>query len=264
MKDASGASMMDPKSQITRLFGISVLDVATHSYEDNLVLSLIREYPDSNSRALANVALNAYINLHDTPMLTAAYAARQAGNSPNTSLCAALSIIGPGMVAGARESARAMLDLFRKSGLADPADEEFDLQPLLQQTQEEEAIAHFIGSEEDERARIMLDGTAARGANSVFLRYLQLLQQETNSFISADAVLAAICCHLAWKPLLHKRLSVTTLFNLETSVEHREGCACGGAGQGTTTRNSCSIARSCNAGLRRHKRAIRSVALLTQ
>jgi hypothetical protein len=31
---------------------------------------------------------------------------------------------------------------------------------------------------------------------------------------TADAVLAAVCCHLAWRPLLHKRVSVTTLSNL--------------------------------------------------
>ena len=95
MKDASGASMMDPKTQITRLFGVSVLDVATRPYEDNLVLSLVHEYPDDTGRALANVALNAFVNLHDTPMLAAAYASRMAGNSPNTALCAALSILGP-------------------------------------------------------------------------------------------------------------------------------------------------------------------------
>ncbi len=51
---------------------------------------------------------------------------------------------------------------------------------------------------------------------------------------------------------------------LESSVEHREGCACGGAGQGTTTRNSCSIARSCNAAMCHHKRAIRSVTPFTR
>jgi len=52
--------------------------------------------------------------------------------------------------------------------------------------------------------------------------------------------------------------------NLESSVGHREGCAWGGAGQGATTRNSCFIARSCNADMRRPKRAICGVALLTQ
>ena len=52
-------------------------------------------------------------------------------------------------------------------------------------------------------------------------------------------------------------------FNLESLVGHREGCTCGGGGQGATTRNSGSIARSCNAAMRRHKCAIRGVTLLT-
>ena len=137
MKDASGASMMDPESQITRLFGVSVLDVATRPYEDNLVLSLIREYPDATGRALANVALNAYVNQHGTPMLAAAYAARLAGNSPNTALCAALSIVGPDLVAGARDSTRALLERFRQAELHDPTDLAFDLQPLLSETLEQ-------------------------------------------------------------------------------------------------------------------------------
>ncbi|MCU7847311.1 MAG: hypothetical protein KZQ89_04780 [Candidatus Thiodiazotropha sp. (ex Lucinoma kastoroae)] len=49
---------------------------------------------------------------------------------------------------------------------------------------------------------------------------------------------------------------------LDSSVEHCEGCGCGGAGQDTTTRNSCSIVRSCNAAMRHHKRTIRGVAML--
>jgi succinyl-CoA synthetase alpha subunit len=48
MKDASGASMMDPETQITRLHGVSILDLATRTYEDNLVLALVREYPDDS------------------------------------------------------------------------------------------------------------------------------------------------------------------------------------------------------------------------
>jgi hypothetical protein len=48
----------------------------------------------------------------------------------------------------------------------------------------------------------------------VFLRFLQNLSERLERPLKADAVLAAICCHLAWKPLLHKRLSVTTLVNI--------------------------------------------------
>lgn len=214
LKDCSGASMMDPETQVTRLCGVSILDVATHPYEDNLVLSLVREYPDDNGRALANVALNAYVNLHDTPMLAAAYAARQAGNSPNTAICSALSIIGPGLVAGARRCTQALLELFRRSGLIDPMNESLDPQALLGRALEGNSAATLLSADEDGKARIMLDGIAARGAKSVFLTFLRQLAARTQKFISADAVVAAICCHLAWKPLIHKRLSVTTLTNM--------------------------------------------------
>jgi len=54
------------------------------------------------------------------------------------------------------------------------------------------------------------------------------------------------------------------LVNLESSVERGGMCACGGAGQGARTRNSYSIARSCNAAMCRRKRAIRPVAALTR
>jgi succinyl-CoA synthetase alpha subunit len=214
MKDCSGASMMDPETQVTRLCGISVLDVATRPYEDNLVLSLVREYPDAHGRALINVALNAYVNLHGTPMLAAAYAARQAGNSPNTAICSALAIIGPGMVAGARQCTQALLELFRRSGLADPADEGCDLAPLVGKALEGTAAAALLREDEDPQARIMLDGIAARGAQSAFVSFLRQLAARAQKSISADAVAAAVCCHLAWKPMLHKRLSTATLNNM--------------------------------------------------
>ena len=44
-------------------------DLATRPYEDNLVLALVREYPDETGHALVNVVLNACVNLHGTPML---------------------------------------------------------------------------------------------------------------------------------------------------------------------------------------------------
>ncbi|MCG6937324.1 MAG: CoA-binding protein [Gammaproteobacteria bacterium] len=219
MKDASGASMMDPVTQITRLFGISILDVATHTYEDNLVMSLVREYPDENSRALANVLLNAYVNLHNTPMLTAAFAARQAGNSPNTALCAALSIIGPDMAARASRGTRLLLELFHQHGLSDPAADEsgdngFDLHAVVKQAIMDKRRELLLTDDGDELATIMLSGIVSRNADTVFIRFLQLLASETRQYVAADAVVAAICCHLAWKPLLHKRLSVTTLYNM--------------------------------------------------
>ena len=213
MKDASGASLMDPQTQITRLHGISVLEMATRPYEDNLVLALVREYPDGTGRALANVVLNAYVNLHESPALSAAYAARQAGNSPNTALCAALALLGPALVERARRAVETLLERFRESGLNDPADDGFPVDPLVAATGPEQLQA-LTADTPDPLAQTMLAGAGARHAGSAFLRFLDRLCARDARYPTADAVLAAVCCHLAWRPLLHKRLSVTTLANL--------------------------------------------------
>ena len=214
MKDASGASMMDPKTQITRLHGVSVLDLATRPYEDNLVLALIHEFPDDHGRALANVALNAHVNLHGTPMLAAAYAARLAGNSPNTSLCPTVSMLGPAMVEGARQAAQTLLELFRESGLTEPTDTRPDLSAQLKTAIDGDATDRLVRVDPDPLGQAMLDGIRKRDADSIFVSFLCDLAERTGGHVTADAVLAAICCHLAWRPLVHKRLSVITLANM--------------------------------------------------
>ena len=54
------------------------------------------------------------------------------------------------------------------------------------------------------------------------------------------------------------------LLNLKTAVGRGGVCGFRGAGQGATTRNGCSIPRSCNAAMRTENRAIRPVAGFTR
>ncbi len=56
----------------------------------------------------------------------------------------------------------------------------------------------------------MLAGLKARGATSVFIRYLETLDGHP----TADGVLAAIATTLAWGPLMHKRISRLTAESL--------------------------------------------------
>src|SRR5215471_976429 len=100
MKDASGASQMDPKTQVTSLHGVSMLDAARHPFESNLCLALLREPAGENDRALLNLVVGAEVNLHGTPALAAAEAAREAGSSPNSVLAAAAALVGPRRVEG--------------------------------------------------------------------------------------------------------------------------------------------------------------------
>ena len=202
MRDTSGASFMDPNTQITHVHGLSILELAKRTLESNLCYALTREPGGANDSALANVAVAAGVNLHGDPMLAAAQAAREAGNAPNAVLAAACSIYGPKRVEAARKATDAFIDLFAHSGLKDAGDESFDL------PKKEKGL--FIGAQPDPRAEAMLAALAARRAKSVFVRYLRAL----GGAPTRDAVLGAICATLAWGPLMRKKISRETVRGL--------------------------------------------------
>ena len=207
MKDCSGASQMDAKTQITSLHGVSMLDAAQNSLEANVNLALLHEAGGENDRKLINVAIGAELNLDGTPVLAAAQAAREAGNAPNSVLAAAASIIGPRRAQRARDASKALIDMFSRAGLENALDVSFDVNAITTDPVTRELL---VSSMRDARADAMLAGLKARGAHSVFVRYLESLDGHP----SADAVLAAITTTLAWGPLMRKRISRLTAESL--------------------------------------------------
>lgn len=205
MKDASGASQMDPKTQVTSLYGVTMLDAAQYPLESNVSLALLHEAGGANDRALINVAIGSNLLLDGHPALAAAQAAREAGNAPNTVLAAAASIVGPRGQMAARRAARALIRGFADAGLTDAFDAAFDLSKVKL-----DDLGLFVKSAPDPRARSMLSGLKARGVNSAFVRYLESLPGEP----TAPAVLAAMTTTLAWGPLMRKRISVLTAESL--------------------------------------------------
>lgn len=112
MKDSSGASQMDPRTQVSSLHGVSMLQAAQNTLDANLALALLREAGGPNDRALVNIGVGAFTNLHGAPALAAARAAREAGNAPNTVLAAAVATVGRRLAENARKVAALMIDLF--------------------------------------------------------------------------------------------------------------------------------------------------------
>ncbi len=214
MKDCSGASRMDAKSQVSQLHGVSVLDSSTRTFEENLVQSLIREYGNDNSVAMANVALNTFVNQSGTVLLAAADAAREAGSSPNAVLGAAVALVGPKEVDGARDAVQALIDLFGLSGLKDPAQAGFDFSSQVKQVHMTPALQEVLVADKGgKRGRAMLTALDQRGVKSVFIDFLKTLTDKQGS-VRDVVVLAAITTHLAWAPFMNRRLSVNTLLVL--------------------------------------------------
>jgi succinyl-CoA synthetase alpha subunit len=204
LKDASGVSQMDPKTQVTRVHGVSVLDAAAYTLESNVSLVLLKEPGGENDRKLVSVAIGSQLNLYDDPVLAAAQAAREAGNAPNTVLAAAVALLGPKRLQPARRIAAELIDRFAAAGVRDAMDETLDLAALRAAGVD---AALWCAPQPDPRAQAMLDGLRARGARSVFVRFVEGL----GGHPSADAVLAAVTTTLAWGPLMRKRVSRLTV-----------------------------------------------------
>ena len=203
MKDCSGSSVMDPKTQITKVNGISILDTAKQPLESNLCMSLVRELNDANDNTLFNLAVAARVNLHGEASLAAADAAREAGNAPNTAIGAAVALLGPKRVDGARLAADTLVDLFAHSGLATGDDEGAAIAPA---TATAEQLATLLGSAQDPLAEAMFKAFDKRQGKSAFVRYLRKLDGHP----TADAVIAALTTTVAWEPLMRKRISQLT------------------------------------------------------
>ena len=210
LKDASGASRMDPKTQVSQIHNTSILDASQKSFEENLVFAMTKNYPSALGRGLINLVLNAYVNQHGEPTLMAAEASRANGNSPNTVLSAAVSIVGKKSVEKAMAASSALLELFKLTDMDDP-EAAFDTKDVLQA-----AAAHkdvFLTSGEDHCAPLMLEAVSKLGS-TVFFKFLQDFAKQEKGNLSMDALVAAVWTTVAWASLRQKKISQSTLVSL--------------------------------------------------
>ena len=206
MKDKSGASVMDAKTQVTSVHGHSVLELALQPLQANFALPLVHEGAGPNDRALLDIAVAAEVNLVGTPMLAAADAAREGGNSPNTVMAAAVTIVGPKRVERALACTRALIDLFIGTPLKEGHHVDFDLSTVKLDDTTRSLFMARDDEANDSHPEAMLQAVRERGAKSVFLNLL--LKQ--GGRLSRDAILAAIATTIAWGPLVRKRISRLT------------------------------------------------------
>jgi succinyl-CoA synthetase alpha subunit len=207
MKDCSSSSIMDPKTQITHVSGVSILDAARQPLESNLCLALIREPNDANSNALFNLTVASQINLCGDSLLDVAKAAREGGSAPNTVIAAACCVLGPARVEGACGAADVLIDLFAQSGLERGDQSAFDFSLIKAKPEQTKRLKQ---KSPDPRANVLLKALKECGAKSVFIDYLRTLDGHP----TFDAIQAALTTTIAWNALMRKRISRQTVRSL--------------------------------------------------
>ena len=208
LKDASGASKMDPKTQVSQIHNVSILDASNKTFEENLVFALTHSYPSASGTAMANAILNANVNQHGQPTLAAATASREAGNSPNTVQAAAVSIVGKKKAQKAMAAAEALLDIFKLTDMND-AEGTFDYASLNKGAAGHKEALLDSSTDGDE----LLKQVQSKG-KSVFVDFLADFAKEHKGNVSKDAVVAAVWTSLAWSSLRTKKITQTTLVRL--------------------------------------------------
>jgi hypothetical protein len=175
MKDASGASFTDPQTLVTRVHGVTMLEAAKHGLEENCVLALVKEYPNETGRKISSIVLNAGIAHPGDPAVAAAAASRAAGNSPNTALTAAVSIVGKKAADRAMQAAAFLTELFQDDLGDDPFLPGFDHEHQIEWALAAPEGKALLADAADPRAEQALQAVAACVADSVFTEFLHAL-----------------------------------------------------------------------------------------
>ena len=188
------------------MHGHSVLDLALQPLQANFALPLVHEAAGPNDRAMLDIAVAGEVNLVGDPILVAVDAARAAGNSPNTVMAAAASIVGPKRVERALACTRALIDLFAGSGLQEGHHVEFDSSAI--KLDDGDACAVHRARRRGGRYPPRSD---AEGGESAWREVgVPRLPAAPGVALSRDAILAAISTTIAWGPLVRKRISRLT------------------------------------------------------
>jgi len=93
MRNASGASRIDAKTQIAELYGTPVVDLVEYPFESNIVFALIKEHPRKEDLPFVNACLN-YLSRSEDNYYEAVKFAGENGATPNQALMAAVSMMG--------------------------------------------------------------------------------------------------------------------------------------------------------------------------
>ena len=200
MKDASGATRMDAKTQVTSIYGKTVLDLSRQPVEANICHVLTKSAGNDNTQKIVNALVGHFVN---SPEVTSASAvarqAQEAGNTPNTVLAAALSLVGPKHAEAERSNIELIINI-RAAAMGAG-------RPL--QADDFDNVGQVLFGEETYNAKALLASLDAEGISSPVMDVLQ----ETSRSLTAEAIVAAFCVDLGWDAITSKRISMASLQN---------------------------------------------------
>ena len=123
MADKSGASRMDPRTQVSELHGRSILELSRYTMEENIYFSLAKVMPEPQDIPTINLLLNLFLKM-DERRMDLVDVARNNGCTPNAYIGSQIALIGNrSFLAKATIYTRFLIDMIREFEISDLTEE---------------------------------------------------------------------------------------------------------------------------------------------
>ncbi|HEY3400068.1 MAG TPA: hypothetical protein VGK03_05495 [Geothrix sp.] len=204
----SGASRMNPETQISELHGKTVLDLSRNTLEENLYFSLAKVLPEKADIPTLNLILNLFMKI-DERRMELIDVGRANGCTPNAYLASQIALVGDkDLLAKSREHARFIIDLIREFGL----DEHTKAFPPELDDYVEKHLLRAEPSRKTDISELLLKEVKKSRKSCVALKVCQHIIDlaEKRGLEIRDAyefLLATIAVCVLWNPMLEKRIS---------------------------------------------------------
>ncbi len=212
MRNASGASRIDPKTQIAELYNSPVVDLVEYPFESNIIFTLIKEHPHQEDLPFVNACLN-YLSRSEDIYYEAILVAEQNNATPNQALMTAVSMMGNNsqFVLG-KKYIRGLLTLLTEMEVKDKFTP-FDLEKASKIAKKLFPTGKL---NQDDFAKMMISELNEKISKSNIIQFV-LHFIKNNKLENCNLFLiAAIYTDIAFQALLLKKISRNTVENLIT------------------------------------------------
>jgi succinyl-CoA synthetase alpha subunit len=204
----SGASRMNPETQVAELHGKTVLELSRRTLEENLYFALAKVMPEKSDIPTLNLILNLFMKI-DERRMELIDVGRANGCTPNAYLASQIALVGDkDLLAKSRGHARFIIDLIREFGL----DEHTKAFPPELDTFVEAHLLRAEPSRKTDISELLLKEVKRSRKSCVALKVCQHIIDlaEKRGLEIRDAyefLLSTIAVCVLWNPMLEKRIT---------------------------------------------------------
>tara|TARA_B100000315_G_scaffold151864_1_gene140697 strand:- start:19677 stop:22415 length:2739 start_codon:yes stop_codon:yes gene_type:complete len=217
MRNKSGASKMDRKTQITELHGRSILDLTRYSFEANIFFALTKTTLKKEQQKLLNIILNYFIALNSN-LLPVVTQGKDNNCTPNAYLASVIALLGNNAKFKTfKDITGKLISLFAESGESDVNAANYDTNGAAKK------LISILGTKkqnkENEIVSLLLkelNGLKNKnGIDKTTIKILENLKSKKKSLkCELEFLICSILLSFGWGALSGKRISRETAENL--------------------------------------------------